>query len=195
MLRIKALHDQVQAQATDLAEWNQTLEQRVSEQVAELDRMNRLKSFLSPQIAKLVVSSGDEKLLETHRRDVTVVFCDLRGFTAFAESAEPEDIIAVLQEYYRCLGEQIDRFEGTLEHFAGDGLLDHLQRSDPVPRSGAARGAHGGRDASAGRQRLPKNGAASAMSSASASASPRDTPHWATSATRAGSIIRRPARW
>jgi adenylate cyclase len=131
MLRVKTLHDQVQAQANDLATWNQTLEQRVGEQVAELDRMNRLKNFLSPQVAKLVVSSGDAKLLETHRRDITVVFCDLRGFTAFAESAEPEDIIAVLQEYYRCMGEQIDRFEGTLQHFAGDGLL--IIFNDPIP--------------------------------------------------------------
>jgi class 3 adenylate cyclase len=131
MLRVKALHDQVQAQAADLATWNRTLEQRVNEQVSELDRMNRLKRFLSPQIAKLVVSSGDDKLLESHRRDITVVFCDLRGFTAFAESAEPEDIIAVLQEYYQCLGESIDRFEGTLQHFAGDGLL--IIFNDPLP--------------------------------------------------------------
>src|SRR6266567_1845700 len=129
MLRIKELHDQVQAQAKDLATWNQTLEQRVNEQVSELDRMNKLKGFLSPQIAKLVVT--DEKLLESHRRDITVVFCDLRGFTAFAEHAEPEDIITVLQEYYRCLGESIDRFEGTLQHFAGDGLL--IIFNDPIP--------------------------------------------------------------
>jgi adenylate cyclase len=129
MLRIKELHDQVQAQAKDLAAWNQTLEERVNAQVGELDRMNRLKSFLSPQVAKLVVS--DQKLLESHRRDITAVFCDLRGFTAFAESAEPEDIIAVLQEYYRCLGECIDRFEGTLQHFAGDGLL--IIFNDPIP--------------------------------------------------------------
>jgi adenylate cyclase len=139
MLRVKALHDQVQAQAADLAGWNRTLEQRVNEQVAELDRMNRLKSFLSPQIAKLVVSSGDEKLLESHRRDITAVFCDLRGFTAFAESAEPEDIVTVLQEYYCCLGESIDRFEGTLQYFAGDGLLvifnDPLPCADPSVRA------------------------------------------------------------
>jgi len=137
MLRIKELHDQVQAQAKDLASWNQTLEQRVNEQVSELDRMNKLKSFLSPQIAKLVVS--DEKLLESHRRDITAVFCDLRGFTAFAEHAEPEDIITVLQEYYRCLGESIDRFEGTLQHFAGDGLLiifnDPIACLDPALRA------------------------------------------------------------
>ncbi len=131
VLRIKALHDQVQSQAEDLAGWNRTLEQRVTSQVTEIDRMNRLKGFLSPQIAKLVVSGGDEKLLESHRRDITVVFCDLRGFTAFSESAEPEDIIAVLQDYYRCLGESIDRFEGTLQHFAGDGLLIFF--NDPIP--------------------------------------------------------------
>jgi class 3 adenylate cyclase len=137
MLRIKELHDQVQAQAKDLAAWNETLEARVNEQVGELDRMNRLKRFLSPQIAKLVVS--DEKLLESHRRDITVVFCDLRGFTAFAERAEPEDIITVLQEYYRCLGECIDQFEGTLQHFAGDGLM--IIFNDPIPCADpAARG-------------------------------------------------------
>jgi adenylate cyclase len=131
MLRIKALHDQVQAQTAELAGWNRTLEERVDAQVAEIDRMNRLKGFLSPQIAKLVLSSGNEKLLESHRRDITVVFCDLRGFTAFAESAEPEDIITVLQDYYRCLGESIDRFEGTLQHFSGDGLLIFF--NDPIP--------------------------------------------------------------
>jgi adenylate cyclase len=131
MLRTKELHDQVQAQAKEVAAWNQTLEQRVNEQVGELDRMNRLKGFLSPQIAKLVVSSGDGKLLESHRRDIAVVFCDLRGFTAFAERAEPEDIIAMLQEYYRALGEAIDRFEGTLQHFAGDGAL--IIFNDPIP--------------------------------------------------------------
>ena len=124
MLRVKALHDEV-------AESNRTLEQRVNEQVAELERLNRLKGFLSPQIAKLVISSGDEKLLECHRRAITAMFCDLRGFTAFAEVAEPEDILAVLQEYYSCLGDSIDRFEGTLQHFAGDGLL--VIFNDPLP--------------------------------------------------------------
>ncbi len=131
MLRIKALHDQVQTQAADLANWNRTLEERVEQQVRELERMNRLKGFLSPQIAKVVVSSGAEKLLQSHRRDITTVFCDLRGFTAFAESAEPEDVITVLQEYYRCLGDSIDRFEGTLERFIGDGLLIFF--NDPIP--------------------------------------------------------------
>jgi len=139
MLRIKALHDKVQAQAADLASWNCTLELRVKEQVAEISRLDRLKSFLSPQIAKLVLSGGAEKLLESHRRDITVVFCDLRGFTAFTETGEPEDIITVLQEYYRCLGESIDRYEGTLERFVGDGLLiffnDPISCNDPSVRA------------------------------------------------------------
>lgn len=138
MLRIKALHDTVQsqatqleAQATQLAEWNQTLEQRVQEQVSELDRMGRLKRFFSPQLAELVVSSGGEKLLESHRRDVTIVFCDLRGFTAFAENAEPEELMGVLREYHTTIGNLIFRFEGTLERFTGDGLMVFF--NDPLP--------------------------------------------------------------
>jgi adenylate cyclase len=130
VLRIKALHDQVQAQAADLATWNQTLEQRVREQVAEIERIGRLKRFLSPQVAQLV-SSGDERVLESHRREVTVVFCDLRDFTAFAEAAEPEEVIAVLREYHRVLGALIDKFEGTVERFAGDGLM--VLFNDPLP--------------------------------------------------------------
>ena len=130
VLRIKALHDQVQAQAADLATWNQTLEQRVREQVAEIERIGRLKRFLSPQVAQLV-SSGDERVLESHRREVTVVFCDLRDFTAFAEAAEPEEVIAILRDYHRALGALIDKFEGTVERFAGDGLM--VLFNDPLP--------------------------------------------------------------
>lgn len=138
MLRIKDLHDTVQSQATQLeaqarqlAEWNQTLEQRVQEQVSELDRMGRLKRFFSPQLAELVVSSGGEKLLESHRREVTIVFCDLRGFTTFAENAEPEELMGVLREYHTAVGNLIFRFEGTLERFAGDGLMVFF--NDPLP--------------------------------------------------------------
>src|SRR5882724_9082997 len=130
VLRVKALHDQVQAQAADLANWNRTLEQRVEEQVAEIERIGRLKRFLSPQVAQLV-SSGDERVLESHRREVTVVFCDLRGFTAFAETAEPEEVMTVLREYHGTLGALINRFEGTIERFAGDGLL--VLFNDPLP--------------------------------------------------------------
>jgi len=130
VLRIKALHDQVQSQAADLATWNQILEQRVAEQVAEIERIGRLKRFLAPQVAQLV-SSGNERLLESHRREVTVVFCDLRGFTGFAEIAEPEEVIEVLREYHGVLGALINKFEGTMERFAGDGLL--VLFNDPLP--------------------------------------------------------------
>ena len=94
-LERKHLHDQVRAQAADLATWNKTLEKRVADQLAEIERMGRLKRFLSPQIAEAVLASGDESLLESHRRDITVVFCDVRGFTAFAETAEPEEVTSV----------------------------------------------------------------------------------------------------
>jgi class 3 adenylate cyclase len=138
MLRIKNLHDTVQEQATrleaqavQLAEWNQMLEQRVQEQVTELERMGRLKRFFSPQLAEVVVSSGGEKLLQSHRREVTVVFCDLRGFTAFAETTEPEDVMTVLREYHHAMGTLIFQFEGTLERFTGDGMMVFF--NDPLP--------------------------------------------------------------
>src|SRR5262245_15967557 len=130
VLRIKALHDKVQAQAEALATWNQTLEQKVTEQIDEIQRIGRLKRFLSPQVAQLV-SSGDERVLASHRREVTVVFCDLRGFTAFAETAEPEQVMTVLRDYHKALGALIDKFEGTVERFAGDGLL--VLFNDPLP--------------------------------------------------------------
>jgi class 3 adenylate cyclase len=131
MLRIKALHDTVQAQAQQLAAWNQTLEQRVQEQLGELERVGRLKRFFSPQLAELVVSAGGEKLLQSHRREVTVVFCDLRGYTSFTEAAEPEEVMAVLREYHTTLGQVIFHFQGTLERFAGDGLMVFF--NDPLP--------------------------------------------------------------
>jgi class 3 adenylate cyclase/CheY-like chemotaxis protein len=138
MLRIKELHDTVQDQAAhleeqsaQLAEWNATLEQRVSEQVTELERVGRLKRFLSPQLAELVVSSEDERVLESHRREITVVFCDLRGFTAFSETGEPEEVMKVLQDYHEAMGKLIFQFEGTLERFAGDGLMVFF--NDPLP--------------------------------------------------------------
>jgi adenylate cyclase len=146
MLRIKALHDTVQeqasrlqAQACQLAEWNRTLEQRVGDQVAELERIGRLKRFFSPQLAELIVSAGEDRLLESHRREVTVVFCDLRGFTAFAETTEPEEVMSVLRDYHSVLGALIFRFDGTLERFTGDGLMvffnDPVSCPDPAARA------------------------------------------------------------
>jgi adenylate cyclase len=138
MLRIKALHDTVQVQArhleeqaAELAAWNKTLEERVSAQVGEIERVSRLKWFLAPQIAETIVSSGGEAILESHRRDIVVLFCDMRGFTAFSETAEPEDVMAVLREYHSALGPLIHRYEGTLERFTGDGMI--VIFNDPVP--------------------------------------------------------------
>jgi len=124
MLRLKQLHDQV-------TEMNRGLEQRVSEQLVEIARMSGLKRFLAPQIAELVLSSGGEQLLESHRREVSIVFCDLRGFTSFAETAEPEEVMTVLREYHDGLAGLIHAFEGTLERFAGDGLM--ILFNDPLP--------------------------------------------------------------
>ena len=131
LLRIKEYHDTIQAQAAELAELNRTLESRVSAQVDELEHLGRLRRFLSPQLADLVVSGGDEALLASHRREITVVFCDLRGFTAFSETAEPEEVMAVLGEFHRELGQLIFQFGGTLERFAGDALMMFF--NDPFP--------------------------------------------------------------
>ena len=131
MLRIKDLHDTVHEQAVELESWNRTLAKRVEQQLVEMERMSKLKRFLSPQLAQLVVSRDEEKLLESHRREITVVFCDLRGFTAFSETGEPEEVMEVLREYHAALGNLIFRFEGTLERFAGDGLMVFF--NDPIP--------------------------------------------------------------
>ena len=131
LIRIKQYHDTIHQQATELAEWNRQLEERVEEQVEELDHLGRLKRFLAPQVADLIVSSGDESFLESHRREITVVFCDLRGFVPFAETVEPEVTMSVLGEYHEALGDLVYRFEGTLERFTGDGLMVFF--NDPVP--------------------------------------------------------------
>ena len=124
LLRIKTLRD-------ELADLNRTLEQRVQEQVSQLERLGRLKRFFSPQLAELIVAGGTEDPLKSHRRDVTVVFLDLRGFTAFAETSEPEEVMSVLREYHAAMGRCILGHEGTLERFAGDGIMVFF--NDPVP--------------------------------------------------------------
>jgi class 3 adenylate cyclase/CheY-like chemotaxis protein len=131
LLRIKELSDAVQTQAAQLAEWNQTLEYRVEEQLKQLERLERLKRFFSPQLAELIVSGDADDPLKTHRRELTVVYLDLRGFTAFAESAEPEEVMEILHEYHAVMGKLILYYEGTLEHFAGDGMMIFF--NDPVP--------------------------------------------------------------
>ena len=131
LIRIKRYHDTIEAQKAELAEWNRTLEQRVKEQVDQIDRISRLKRFLAPQVVEVITETGDESFLESHRREITVVFCDLRGFTPFAETVEPEEVATVIGEYYRALGDVAHRFEGTLERFTGDGLMVFF--NDPVP--------------------------------------------------------------
>jgi class 3 adenylate cyclase len=124
-------HDQVQAQAAELAVWNKTLEERVAAQLVEIEQMARLKRFFAPSLAELIVSSGNERILESHRRDIAVLFCDLRGFTAFAERAEPEEVMALLHDYHAALVPLIQAFEGTLDRFVGDGLIVYF--NDPLP--------------------------------------------------------------
>src|SRR5207245_5885588 len=136
LLRIKALHDTVQSQAAELAELNRTLTRRLEQQVAELERLSRLKRFFSPQLAELIVAGGAEDPLKTHRRDVTVVFLDLRGYTAFTETAEPEEVMGVLREYHAEMGTLILAHEGTLERFAGDGMMIFFNDPVPVPNPG-----------------------------------------------------------
>jgi adenylate cyclase len=115
----------------DLNKLNQQLEQRVADQVGEIERMSRLRRFLPPQVADLIVASGTEKQLESHRREITALFCDLRGFTGFSESADPEDVMSLLRDYHAAIGEIIIKYSGTLERFAGDGVM--VIFNDPVP--------------------------------------------------------------
>lgn len=129
LARIKRFQDTITRQAAELAEWNTVLERRVTDGVAELERASRLRHFLSPQLVDLVVE--DQHLLSSHRRDIVVVFCDFHGFTTFAETSEPEEVIAVLRDYHRVVGTHVDAHEGTLERFTGDGVMVFF--NDPVP--------------------------------------------------------------
>jgi adenylate cyclase len=131
LIRIKELYGTVQHQAAELEDLNKNLEHRVEDQVGQLERLGRLKRFFSPQLAELILSGGTEDPLKTHRREITVVFLDLRGFTAFAETAEPEELMAVLRDYHTEMGKLILQHEGTLERFTGDGMMVFF--NDPVP--------------------------------------------------------------
>jgi class 3 adenylate cyclase len=135
-LEKKRLHDQEARHRRELAAFNQTLERRVAEQVAQLDRLARLKRFFSPQLAEAIVAGGTVDPLQTHRREITVVFVDLVGFTAFAETAEPEELMGMLREYHAAMGRLILQHEGTLERFTGDGMMVFF--NDPVEVPNAA---------------------------------------------------------
>jgi class 3 adenylate cyclase len=123
--------DQLQTKSQQLADLNQQLERRVADQVGEIDRVGRLRRFLPPQVADLIVASGTEKQLESHRREITALFCDLRGYTGFTEIADAEDVISLLREYHAAIGEKIIKYSGTLERYAGDGVM--VIFNDPVP--------------------------------------------------------------
>jgi len=130
LVRIKRYHDTIEAQRAELAGWNKTLEARVESQVEELEKVNRLRRFLSPTLAELILSQG-ESILESHRREIAVLFADLRGWTAFSVNTEPEEVMSVIREFHASMGSLIREFEATVGWFAGDGLM--VWFNDPVP--------------------------------------------------------------
>jgi class 3 adenylate cyclase len=121
----------------EIAGWNEELEARVAAQLAEIERTGKLRRFLAPQLADLIVAQGDESILESHRREIVVVFCDLRGFTGFAERAEPEEVMALLRDYHAAMGPIVAQFQGTIDHYGGDGIMVFF--NDPVPTPDPAR--------------------------------------------------------
>jgi class 3 adenylate cyclase/putative methionine-R-sulfoxide reductase with GAF domain len=123
--------EQLEMRSQEIARLNEQLEERVADQVGEIERMSRLRRFLPPQVADLIVASGTEKQLESHRQEITALFCDLRGFTGFSESSDPEDVMALLRDYHEAIGQVIFKYGGTLERFAGDGVM--VIFNDPVP--------------------------------------------------------------
>jgi adenylate cyclase len=137
LLRVKALQDEVRRQAEALKEWNAKLEERVDQQVAELGRLSQLKRFFAPAVADAILAAGGKSILTPHRREICYVFVDLRGFTAFTDAAEPEEVESVLREYHATMGALIMEYEGTLDRFAGDGILIFF--NDPLPIPDAAR--------------------------------------------------------
>ncbi len=137
LLRVKRYHDTVVTQATQLHAWNLELEARVAQQVERLERYGQLRRFFSPQITRLLLDQGDDSFLTSHRREITAVYCDLRGFTGFAETSDPEEVMSVLGAYHQALGDLVFEYEGTLEHFAGDGLLVFFNDPLPIPDASA----------------------------------------------------------
>jgi class 3 adenylate cyclase len=136
---IERQHKLLEQQSTQLAQWNRTLSQRVEDQLSRIECLGRLKRFFSPQLADLILEGNTQDPLQIHRREIAVLFLDLRGFTAFADRAEPEEVMDVLQEYHTAMGELIGEFEGTLERFTGDGIMvffgDPITIPDPVERA------------------------------------------------------------
>jgi adenylate cyclase len=153
LIRIKQYHDTILAQATQLGDWNRELEGRVKTQVEELDRLGRLRRFLPPQLVDVALSSGADSLLESHRREIAVLFADLAGWTAFSETTEPEEVMGVISEFHETIGRIIRSFEATVGWFAGDGIMAWFNDPFPCPTPAgrAAEMAIAMRDAMAGR--------------------------------------------
>ena len=137
LLRIKTLQDEVREQAAALQEWNAKLGERVDAQVKELERLSALKRFFAPAVCEAILSAGEKSILAPHRREICYVFVDLCGFTAFTDAAEPEEVQAVLREYHEAMGALISKYEGTLDRFAGDGILIFFNDPLPVPDAAA----------------------------------------------------------
>src|SRR6059058_2812285 len=139
LLRIKRYHDTIKAQAAELQELNQTLEQRVTQQVQELERLGQLRRFLSPQLANAIVSSGDDAILRSHRRELAMLFCDLRGYTSFADAVEPEELLAVLGQFHAVVGQLVKTYDATVGFLQGDGVQvffnDPIEEADPALRA------------------------------------------------------------
>src|SRR6185369_13929824 len=133
LLRVKALQDEVRRQAEELKEWNAKLEERVADQVAQMQRLSQLKRFFSPKVAEAIINAGESSILAPHRREICYVFADLRGFTSFTDRAEPEEVEAVLRDYHAAMGSIANTHDGTIDRFAGDGILIFF--NDPFPVS------------------------------------------------------------
>ena len=137
LLRVKTLYDEVQRQRAELQAWNITLEQRVADSVQQLERVGQLKRFFSPQLAEAILAGGADDPLKSHRREITVVFLDLRGFTAFTETADPEEVMGVLAQYHAAMGRLVLQHEGTLERFSGDGMMIFFNDPQPIADASA----------------------------------------------------------
>jgi adenylate cyclase len=131
------LLDELRARTEEIAGWNRELEARVAAQLAEIECTGKLRRLLAPQLAALIVAQGDESILESHRREIVVVFCDLRGFTGFAERGEPEEVMALLRDYHAAMEPIVAQFEGTIDHYGGDGIMVFFK--DPLPTPDPAR--------------------------------------------------------
>ena len=142
LLRVKALQDEVRQQAVELQSLNAKLTERVDEQVAQIDRLDQLRRFFSPNVANAITTKGETSILVPHRREICYVFLDLRGFTAFTDAAEPEEVEAVLREFHDAMGTLVTQYEGTVDRFAGDGILIFFNDPLPIPDLRPSRGAH-----------------------------------------------------